>query len=184
MPDDLSLVSLHDSETCWRDEKARSIGYFAKSGVVRVDSDMVTQIKKMAFETGENVRLSMHTTPDAEFHDMIVFQHRDRYYRPKKHLNKPMSFHMMEGEMAIFVFDDEGNIIDVSVLDGQENIVYRVAAGLYHTDLPLTEYVVHHECTMGPFVGDSDREFAPWSPDGSDTGDYLRYRDELAAMIG
>lgn len=183
MTEDLSFVSLNDSNTCWRDEKARSIGYFAKSGIVRVDFNMVEQIKKIAFKTGENVRLSMHTTPDDAFHDMIVFQHRDRYYRPKKHLNKPMSFHMMEGKMAIFVFDDEGNVIDTCILDARKNIVYRVAAGYYHTDLPLTDYVVHHECTMGPFVGDSDREFAPWSPDGTDRDEYLSYRDELASKI-
>jgi cupin fold WbuC family metalloprotein len=180
---DPSFVSLTDPNTCWRDETAKSIGYFAKSDVVRLDAAIIKEIKRQAQETGENVRLSLHQSPDDGFHEMIIYQHRDKYYRPKKHINKAKSFHMIEGEMAVFAFSDGGELIDSCILDGKSTIAYRVAANVFHTDVPLTDYVIHHESTLGPFMGDNDRVFAPWSPDGSDKKAYLTYRDELVAAV-
>jgi len=180
---DASFVSLHDPDTCWEDPKAISIGYFAKNDIVRLDAETVEEIKKMALETGENVRLSMHQSPSSGFHEMIILQHRDKYYRPKKHIDKAKSFHMIEGEMAVFVFDDDGAVIDASVIDGRKSKMYRVAANIYHTDLPLTDFVIHHESTLGPYMGYNDRVFAPWSPGGDDRSAYLEYRDELVKIL-
>lgn len=184
MSKDPSRVSLSDPKTCWRDTGAKSIGYFSKSGIVRLDATTVAEIKNMALATGDNVRLSLHQDPESDFHEMIIFQHRNKYYRPKKHVSKAKSFHMIEGTMAVFVFDDAGNVIDAQVLDGQKSIIYRVAANIFHTDIPLTDFVVHHESTLGPFLGDEDRVFAPWAPDGGNTDKYLRYRDSLIEKIG
>ena len=183
MKKDPAFVSLTRKETCKRDFNAKSIGYFAKSDVVRLDAATVNEIKIMARETGENVRLSLHHSPDAFFHEMIIYQHRDKYYRPKKHVNKAKSFHMIEGTMAVFVFNDDGEIRDTCVLDGKETIMYRVDANVFHTDIPLTEYVVHHESTLGPFLGERDRVFGPWSPDGLDEAAYLSYRDDLLGLL-
>ena len=86
--------------------------------------------------------------------------------------------------MAVFVFHDDGKVLDACVLDGKEAFVYRVGAGIFHTDVPLTDYVIHHESTLGPFQGDQDRVFAPWSPDGSDREEYMAYRDGLVTLLG
>lgn len=183
MTTDRSFVSLHDAESCWQDGDAKSIGYFAKHPTIRLDAATVDEIRAMALETGQNVRLSLHRSPQSAFHEMIIFQHRNKYYRPKKHVDKAKSFHMIEGKMAVFVFADDGAVLDACVLDGRSTILYRVAANMFHTDVPLTDYVIHHESTLGPFKGDTDRVFAPWSPDGSDEAAYLAYRDALVAAL-
>ena len=183
MTKDPSFVSLIDPETCWRDENAKSIGYFAKGDVARLDEATVEEIKRIAWETGENVRLSLHQSPDADFHEMIIYQHRDKYYQPKKHVTKAKSFHMIEGEMAVFVFDDDGTVTDACILDGRQTIIYRVAANIFHTDVPLTDFVIHHESTLGPFMGDKDRVFADWAPDGNDKQPYLAHRDKLVGSL-
>ena len=183
MINDPSFACLSDPQSTWRDETAKSIGYFAKNPVIRVDSKVVEGIKDMALETGDNVRLSLHCGPESAFHEMIIFQHRDKYYRPKKHVNKAKSFHMIEGKMAVFVFNDDGSVVDACVLDCEKTLIYRVGANVFHTDVPLSDYVVHHESTLGPFMGDEDRVFAPWSPDGSDESAYLIYRDELVSSL-
>ncbi len=178
-----SFVSLDAPETCWKDPNSKSIGYFAKRAQVCLTRDVIGEIKRLALETGINARLSMHTSPQDDFHEMIIFQHRDQYYRPKKHI-RPKSFHMIEGEMAVFVFADDGSVIDAQVLNTTESIMYRVGANLFHTDVPLSAYVVHHESTLGPFLGKSDHTFAPFSPDGNDKAAYLKFRDELLQLVG
>ena len=178
-----SFVALDDPETCWRDPDAKSIGYFAKRQQICLTRDVVEQIKRQALGTGVNARLSLHTGPADDFHEMIIFQHRDQYYRPKKHI-RPKSFHMIEGEMAVFVFADDGSVIDAQIVNTTSNLIYRVGANLFHTDVPLTPYVVHHESTLGPFLGKSDHTFAPFSPPADDTEAYLKFRDGLLKLVG
>jgi len=178
-----SKVSIHSSESARRDPLAKSIGYFSQNQLVKIDAALIDEIRDMALETRENVRLSLHNGPDAAFHEMIIFQHRDKYYRPKKHVGKAKSFHMIEGEMAVFAFDETGNVLDACKLGGNSGFLYRVEANVFHTDIPLTDYVIHHESTLGPFLGEDDRVYGPWSPDGTSKEDYLAYRDQLVASL-
>ncbi len=174
-----SSVSLYDPESCWRDLDAKSIGYFTKRPLRVVDPYLIAEIKSMALESGDNVRLSLHAGPDDPFHEMIIFQHGDKYYRPKKHIEKDKSFHMLEGEMGVFVFEEDGELIDARRLSRESSPIYRVAKGLYHTDIPITDYVIHHESTLGPFLGDKDRVFAPWSTDPDSPEAFAEFRKNM-----
>jgi cupin fold WbuC family metalloprotein len=175
-----SFISLSDSDTCWRDPDAKSIGYFAKGTVGRVGDALIRQIKDMALETGKNVRMSLHPNADANFHEMIIFQHREKTYLPKKHAYKDKSFHVIAGKMAIFVFDDDGRIVDSCLLDGHQYVMLRVAKNVYHVDIPFTDYVVHHESTLGPFAPNSDDSLIPnWAPVEGELAEYSAYRQKL-----
>ncbi len=174
-------LSIFDDTTCWRDPNAKSIGFFAAGLVSSVDQSLLAELKDMAIQSGENVRLSLHENKDAAFHEMIIVQHRDRFHPPKKHSQKAKSFHVMEGEMAVFSFEDDGKVSNALALDGQNSFIFRAEKNVYHADFPITELVVHHESTLGPFLGDSDSEYPNWAPLLDDQGPLIRYRDELFA---
>jgi len=178
-----SKVSLYNEATAWRDENAKSIGYFSKTPLRAVDEGLLNEIRSMALETGDNVRFSLHDGPEDPFHEMIIFQHGDKYYRPKKHVGKDKSFHMLEGEMGVFVFEDDGTLLDARRLDTMKTPIYRVAKGIFHTDIPITDYVIHHESTQGPFLGDNDREFAPWSAEPGNPEEFAAFRSEMISRL-
>ena len=75
---------------------------------------------------------------------------------------------MIEGSLKIVLFDDTGAIDQVIVMSAERadeaaSVFYRLSAPQYHTVIPLTDYVVFHETTNGPFRRE-DMEFASWAP--------------------
>ena len=172
-------VELHDSKTCWRDNDAKSIGFFSKLSCVRVDRILINELEVMAIESGSNVRICLHGGPNSKFHEMVICQHKDRILPPKKHNLKDKSFHVIKGKLAIYTFNTQGDIEDNIILDGKMTFMYRVGQGIFHADFPASDVVIHHESTTGPFQGEGESIYAPWIPRDISTKDLLAYRDKL-----
>lgn len=176
-----SFVSLNDSETCRQDAGAKSIGYFAARPLVCLTRAVIDQIRSQALASGVNARLSLHTGPDEILHQMVIAQHAALYNRPKMHHTTAKSWHMIEGHMAIVVFDDTGKILDRAVIGDGHGLLYRIGAGVYHTNIPISPLVIHEETLLGPYAGDGDRTYGAFSPDGIDP---VAVRNYLASLIG
>ncbi|MBI1916538.1 MAG: cupin fold metalloprotein, WbuC family [Planctomycetes bacterium] len=180
-----SSIVLADPECVWIDDGPWSRGYFCKRAPVRIDGALVAELKAEAARLGDrNVRLCLHDSPDAAFHEMVIVERRGKYYRPHKHLRKGESYHVIEGEMGAFVFDEYGRILDASRLSAEGNFLYRVGANMYHAVMPLTDLVVYHEAKPGPFLREGDSVYPPWAPDGSDSEAAIRYTAELLRALG
>lgn len=171
----ISLTS-PDIEKIWQDPAAKTLSFFCLKRPVRIDATVMQELTQLGTSEGhKNVRVCLHASPSALHHDMIILEHRGRYYRPHKHLDKGECFHIMQGEMGIFAFSDTGSIIDAIRLKAGE--IYRVEAGMYHAVMPLSDLVIYHENKPGPFLGDGDSLYPNWAPDGSDpiaTESYIR----------
>ena len=169
---DLSLVDLDDKSSVWLNDSGRSRGYFCQSKPVRVDNALLTKLKTVSENlSGKNVRLCLHESPESAFHDMIILERRVNYYRPHKHLYKGESYHIMEGEQAVVIFDDQGDVIDTCVLQPETTPIYRVGADMYHMVMPLSELIIYHESKPGPFLPETDSVFPDWAPDGNNSGE-------------
>ncbi len=178
------LMSLTDIESVWVDEKGRSPAYFCKMDPVCVGENMLTELKNASAErNGENVRICLHSSPEASFHDMLILVRKKRYYPPHKHKNDE-TFHMKEGQLAIFAFSDTGEILDACILSEKGNFLYRIGANRYHAIYPLTDVVIYHEAKPGPFTGPDDSIFAPWAPDESAAGAIDEFNRRLTAALG
>ena len=132
----------------------------------------------------KRIRLCTHPSIDDTLHEMIIVQSRGCYVRPHRHLRKSESFHAIEGELDIVLFDHEGDVSQVIRL-GQENgcaVYYRLGTPTYHTVVPQSEFVVFHETTNGPFRREQT-EFAPWSPVENSLGEVERYLSRLGKHI-
>jgi cupin fold WbuC family metalloprotein len=100
------------------------------------------------------------------------------YVAPHRHLHPPKSetFLVLRGSMALFCFDDAGQVKDRFTM-GQEAPTGHGAAGfqhaglgidlppgLWHTVAALSETAVCFEVKPGPWDPATDKEFAPWAP--------------------
>ena len=97
---------------------------------------------------------------------IILERQRGRYYRPHKHSDKDETCHVIEGEIALFLFDQEGKVTKRVEIRGEATMVFRVETGRWHTLVPVTDTVVYHESKVGPFLGDNDSIYPSWAPDG------------------
>ena len=177
-----SLIRLDDGQAVRLDDSGRSPAYFCLRKPVAVTRELIADLVARGAGTGQGIRLCLHEGPDALLHDMIVVQYAGQYFRPHKHLEKGESYHMIEGEMGIVVFDDEGKVADACRMDTSDTTVYGVGTGMDHTNFPLTDVAVYHESRPGPFVS-GDSVFAPWGPDGEDEEAARKFVAALAEML-
>lgn len=147
--------------------------FVATGGVVCVTAADVALVKaKGTTNARRRARLCAHPGPDDPLHEMLIVLDRGTYIRPHRHGGKSESFHVIEGELDVVLFADDGAVRDVIHMGpyGSGRVFfYRLMDECYHTVLVNTPVAVFHETTNGPFRRD-DGVFAPWSPAEGEPG--------------
>ena len=128
-------------------------------------------------------RLCAHPSPEDDLHEMLIALHRDGYIRPHRHFRKPESVLLIEGEMDVVLFEDDGRLRQVLPMAREALAYYRLREPRFHTMVVRTPTVVFHEVTRGPFRAE-DTEFAPWAPAAEAEAETLAaWRAELERRI-
>lgn len=174
-----------DSGRFKRDPSAKSLSYFSTGGAVRVDRALIEDLRSASRDNGNcNARVCLHDSPAADFHEMIILERGDNYCRPHRHPVKGESCHAIDGRVAVFIFGDDGEINDCAVLGNGNGLLFRIPSGRWHAVVPLSDPVIYHESKPGPFLGDEDREFPTWAPDGTDPESADAFVQSLKAQTG
>ncbi|WP_444550576.1 WbuC family cupin fold metalloprotein [Candidatus Magnetomonas plexicatena] len=156
--------------------------FYAPERIVSVDRADVEALKAQALKNPRRrARLCAHHSVDDTLHEMLIAHAKDIYVRPHKHINKSESFHIIEGELSVMLFNEEGGIVSVIEMSPQNCFFYRLSESAFHTVVPTSDMVVFHETTNGPF-NRSDTMFAPWSPEENDVQGQKTYMETLRAM--
>jgi cupin fold WbuC family metalloprotein len=138
----------------------------ATGGVVKVSArDVAEVVSRAARSPRKRARLCVHPSPDDALHEMLICLARETYVRPHRHAGKSESFHVIEGELDVVLFDDHGAITDVIEMGPYHSgkaFFYRLMAPAFHTVLVNTPHALFHETTNGPF-DPADTEFAAWA---------------------
>ena len=153
--------------------------------VIEVNRDLLERLRAMApTSSRKRVRFNSHPGPDAIVQEMIIALAHDTYIPPHRHGGKSESFHLIEGELDIVLFEDDGRIRRVVHMGGPgsgRTIFYRTELSIYHAVIVQSETVLFHETTRGPFVK-GESEFAPWAP-SSEGPEAEAYAAELRRRI-
>ena len=159
----------------------------ADERIVRVGREDVDALKASARSTARfRSRLCAHKQSSDRLHEMIIVLGRPSYIRPHKHQAKSESFHVIEGELDVVIFDETGLVTDVVEMGDYRsgrNFFYRLEDPLFHTLIIRTPEVVFHETTNGPFRRE-DTIFAPWSPEENDVVEVERFMKVTASAVG
>ena len=108
------------------------------------------------------------------------------YLRPHRHLNpaKDEIFLLLRGKVAVFLFDEEGNITEKTILNPKEGAYgAEIKAGTWHGLLVLESGSVIYEIKQGPFAPLAPENLAPWSPEAEDTEGVKKYLEWLESQI-
>ena len=159
---------------------------YADESIVKVDHQDIQQLKEQSdLNERKRIRLCAHRDIEDRIHEMLIIHTRDTYVRPHKHINKIESFHIIEGIADIIIYADDGSIeeiIPVGEYKSGRTFYYRLSDPLFHTLWIVSENLVFHETTNGPFRR-SDMVFAPWSPPESDKKGVSLFMENLAKEI-
>jgi cupin fold WbuC family metalloprotein len=140
---------------------------YSNERVTKVTTADITVLKKIASQNRRNrVRLCTHKNAESNAHDMLIVHGKEAYVRPHLHISRDESFHVIEGELFIVIFYSSGDIEEVIKMKeygSEHSFYYRVPQGVYHSVIPLSDTVVFHEATSGPF-NPLDTNFPVWAP--------------------
>ncbi|WP_080903845.1 WbuC family cupin fold metalloprotein [Parabacteroides sp. Marseille-P3160] len=108
------------------------------------------------------------------------------YIRPHRHCNpdKNEIFLLLRGRVALFIFDDEGKVLESVILDpDQGEYGGEIEAGIWHGLLVLESGSVIYEVKNGPFAPLLPENFAPWSPEPGNEEAVAAYMKQLASYL-
>jgi hypothetical protein len=152
-------------------------GFIKKSEEVLVCTDEIIGLSEKIFpllremaikSPKKRARICAHKTSDSLIQEMIILINQDSYIRPHRHLNKCESFHVIEGNADIVVFENDGTIKKVIPFSRDTCFYYRLDSDFFHTIIVRSRSILFHEVTNGPFVDDLT-EFASFSPNENDS---------------
>ncbi len=158
----------------------------ASGDVTVIGTDDLFVVKQMALASPlGRARICTHLQSTDTLQEMLIAMVRGRYIRPHAHRGKSESLHMVEGELTVVLFGNDGRIqrlVDLSA-NGSQDLYYRLAAPTFHTVVLRTQLAVFHETTNGPFIP-SDVDFPIWSPDERDSIGASAFFDQLLEDVG
>ena len=139
----------------------------ATGGVVRATiAELAVVCDRGIRSARKRARLCAHDDETDPLHEMLICLARETYIRPHRHPGKSESFHIIEGELDVVLFEPTGEIREVIRMGPYASgnvFFYRLNEQCFHSVLVNTPHVLIHETTNGPFNPD-ETEFANWSP--------------------
>ena len=132
---------------------------FNSSDIFLLKEEVIANLKEIASNHPlKRSRVCIHESLENKVHEMIIVAHKEGVIAPHKHPNdKPESYHVLEGELKVLIFDKDGNEVDEFILSHKSHPkMYRIRGGIWHQPIPITEWVVYHEVATGPFDKNQD----------------------------
>lgn len=159
---------------------------FLNKDIAEISANDFEGLKASALQAPlKRARICLHQSHHDPIQEMIIVFAQGSYIRPHRHSNKVESLFIIEGKLEVVFFDDSGEIIHRIIMersDASSTILYRLSKDYWHTVIPLTEFVIIHEITQGPFLKNQD-DFAPWSPQDNDYQAVTNFLSSISIKI-
>jgi cupin fold WbuC family metalloprotein len=160
---------------------------FLAEGPISAVGKSELETLKAAVKASAKRRARINAHPDGEdaLHEMIIAIDPSSYIRPHKHPGKSEAFHIVEGEVDIVVFKDDGEIdqiVELGAPGSGRSFYYRMSKPFFHTLIIRSDMLIVHEITNGPFRPQGTI-FADFAPEDSDTERAAAYQADLVRRV-
>ena len=159
--------------------------YSAQDSVVYISKSEVDFLQNVAANSSsKKARVLLHGNPDKDLHEMLIVHSFGQYIQPHINLNSAKSFVVLDGEMAVVLFNKEGeisNYVQLGVSRGTSDFLLRINDPVFHTVVPISNTVTFLETVKGPHMQTHYAPFAPPPTDKSKSETYMKWlMEELA----
>ncbi|ATH09172.1 hypothetical protein BIY24_14830 [Halobacteriovorax marinus] len=127
--------------------------------------DINTLKEEVTKSPTKRYRYCLHQAHQDTIQEMVIAMMEDSYCRPHSHPQASSeSYHIIEGELLVLIFNNKGKVIDSVRLNSRENLILRMNNGTIHMPIALSEIVIYHETISGPFEKDLMVHYVDWAP--------------------
>jgi len=159
---------------------------FRKGRIVSIDSKQISLLKKLLHESPDKkARICLHSSFANALQEMLIIHGCGAYVRPHKHIKKDESISIIEGRGLLVIFSQKGKIkkvLPLSARSGKGNFVCRVNKGLWHSLVILSDALIFHEVSAGPFMGENENVFPVWAPSNEKIYEVKRFLKRISAV--
>lgn len=140
--------------------------------MIRITTQLLEEVSDKA-RNSERLRMNYNFHPklDDPVQRLLNALEPWTYIRPHKHAGKEESFVLLSGKVLAVCFNDDGSILDSSILCRETGILgIEFEEGIYHMLTSLESGSVVYEIKEGPFIPHTPGTSAPWSPEEGSAG--------------
>jgi cupin fold WbuC family metalloprotein len=160
--------------------------FLAEGPITTIGVEDIEVLRRAVRKTSKHrVRINAHPGNDDGLHEMIIAIEPGSYVRPHKHPGKSEAFHIIEGQVDVVVFSEEGTIdriVSLAAKGGVHPFYYRMSTPHFHTLIIRSDLLVVHEITNGPFVPTS-AIYAAFAPEEGDTAKAAAFQADLVKRV-
>jgi cupin fold WbuC family metalloprotein len=141
----------------------------SEDAIAVIDDAMVRRMRGLALGSPDGrARLCLHHALNDPVQEMILSLTEANCYPAHRHRDKAESYHILDGDLGILIFDDAGKVLHRHLLSSaapESGKALRIGPMLWHAVIALSPVVVFHETTSGPFQPGGS-EVAGFCPEG------------------
>jgi cupin fold WbuC family metalloprotein len=160
--------------------------FLAEGPIATIGPEDIEVLRRAVRKTPKHrVRINAHPGNDDSLHEMIIAIEPGSYVRPHKHPGKSEAFHIIEGQVDVVVFKDDGNIdriVSLGAKGSNHPFYYRMSTARFHTLIIRSNLLVVHEITNGPF-DPTGAIYAMFAPEESDSAKATTFQAELIKRV-
>jgi cupin fold WbuC family metalloprotein len=142
--------------------------------MIRINEELISKTSLKAKESPrQRMNHNFHPHLSDPVSRLLNAMEPGTYIQPHKH-EDPDRFEVfiaLRGKFVVFIFDDDGNITDHTVLDSEQGSYgVEIPAKTYHSLMSLETGSVAYEIKEGPYKPATAKNFAPWAPAENEPG--------------
>lgn len=153
--------------------------------VAVVDEALIDRtIARARLAPKQRARVLLHRNIDDSLHEMLIALPSESCDVPHINFKSGKSFHVVRGSMAVMLFSDDGTDITACRLGAESDHnarMVRINDPVWHTIIPLSDFVVFIETISGPFTGN---QFAPWAPAPNEETAWSNFAARVRILAG
>jgi cupin fold WbuC family metalloprotein len=132
----------------------------------RITSALLTELdRKAAASPRLRTNHNLHEVPEASVQRLAVKLRRGTYIRPHRHQTKWELGIVLQGEMDLVLFNDDGLLTErVRMAPGGSTLLMELPAAQWHSYVCVSEAATFFEVKEGPYDPATSSEFAAWAP--------------------
>ena len=154
---------------------------------LEVDQTLVDYLKQRARdEPRRRFRLCLHHSTADPVQDMMIVFCRHAYTCPHRFTDRAICYHMVEGDLTVFLFDDAGRLtraVEMASPQSGKTFCLHLSSGQWHLAMATTEVAVVRETLPGPNLAGEAIEWATWAPGEENTEAVLAFIERLGIKL-
>lgn len=149
--------------------------------------DLIALTTKAAQAVRQRAHHNVHESLDSPVQRLFIATEPATYMRPHRHAeaHKWEFFMVLEGQIDLLVFDNEGQVIQRTVMSSTATRAVEIPYNTWHAYVCMQSGTVALEVKEGAYLPTAEHDFAPWAPaeNTSTAADYLAWMRQAQPTV-